>query len=171
MIELEITYWDGDVYSRRRSWRKSWKYQFSLRWNGRFMCTINLVKGYNTFECLISFLVHQKSFTSACCFWWSVNGKSTKPARVSLVFRFFGTTWAVTATEMMLPEAPFWSSLLSSEFRRRCRVQSRARCWLQLVGCAALLMDASNFRGPDGVGESGVKPRRSLRRREQVKEK
>jgi len=31
------------------------------------------------------------------------------------------------------------------------------------VGCAALLVDASNFGGPDGVGESGVEPRRSLR--------
>ena len=53
--------------------------------------------------------------------------------------------------------------MLSSEFRQRCRVQSRARHWLQLVGCAALLMDALNFGGPDGVGESGVEPRRSLR--------
>ena len=58
--------------------------------------------------------------------------------------------------------------VLSSEFGRRCRVRSRARCWLQLVGCAALLLDASNFGGPDGVGESGVEPRRSLRRRERV---
>ena len=61
--------------------------------------------------------------------------------------------------------------LLSSEFGRRCRVRSRARRWLQLVGCAALLMDASNFGGPDGVRESGVEPRRSLRRQEGVKEK
>jgi len=61
--------------------------------------------------------------------------------------------------------------VLSSEFGRRYRVQSRARRWLQLVGCAALLLDASNFGGPDGVGESGVEPRRSLRRRERVKEK
>ena len=61
--------------------------------------------------------------------------------------------------------------LLSSEFGRRCQVQSCARHWLQLVGCAALLLDASNFGGPDGVGESGVELRRSLRRREQVKEK
>jgi len=53
--------------------------------------------------------------------------------------------------------------VLSSEFGRRCQVQSRARHWLQLVGCTALLMDALNFRGPDGVGESGVEPRRSLR--------
>jgi len=49
--------------------------------------------------------------------------------------------------------------LLSLEFGRRCRVRSRARRWLQLVGCAALLLDASNFGGPDGVGESGVEPR------------
>ena len=63
------------------------------------------------------------------------------------------------------------SSVLSSELGRRCRVQSRARRWLQLVGCTALLLDASNFGGPDGVGESGVEPRRSLRRRERVKEK
>ena len=61
--------------------------------------------------------------------------------------------------------------LLRSEFGWRCRVRSRARRWLQLVGCATLLMDASNFRGPDGVGESRVKPRISLRRRERVKEK
>jgi len=61
--------------------------------------------------------------------------------------------------------------MLSSEFGRRCRVRSRARRWLQLVGCAALLLDASNFGGPDGVGEYGVEPRRSLRRRERVKEK
>jgi len=61
--------------------------------------------------------------------------------------------------------------LLSSEFGRRCRVRSRARCWLQLVGCAALLLDASNFGVPDGVGESGVEPRISLRRQERVKEK
>jgi len=54
--------------------------------------------------------------------------------------------------------------VLSSEFGQRCRVQGRARHWLQLVGCAALLMDASNFGGPDGVGESGVKLRRSLRK-------
>jgi len=54
--------------------------------------------------------------------------------------------------------------VLSSEFGRRCRVQSRARRWLQLVGCAALLMDASNFGGPDGVGESGIELRRSLRK-------
>jgi len=45
-----------------------------------------------------------------------------------------------------------------------CQVQSHARRWLQLVGCTALLMDASNFGGPDGVGESGVKPRRSLKK-------
>jgi len=45
------------------------------------------------------------------------------------------------------------------------------RRWLQLVGCATLLMDASDFGGPDGVGESRVEPRRSLRRRERVKEK
>jgi len=56
------------------------------------------------------------------------------------------------------------NELLSSEFRRRCRVQSRARRWLQIVGCAALLLDASNFGGPDGVGESGIEPRRSLRK-------
>jgi len=61
--------------------------------------------------------------------------------------------------------------VLSSEFGRRCRVRSRARHWLQLVGCAALLLDALNFRGPDRVGESGIKPRRSLRRQERVKEK
>jgi len=54
--------------------------------------------------------------------------------------------------------------LLSSDFRRRRRVRSCARRWLQLVGCTALLMDASNFGGPDGVRESGVKPRRSLRK-------
>ena len=36
--------------------------------------------------------------------------------------------------------------------------------WLQLVGCAALLMEALNFGGPDRVGESGVEPRRSLRK-------
>jgi len=53
--------------------------------------------------------------------------------------------------------------MLSLEFGWRCRVQSQARHWLQLVGCTALLMDASNFGGPDGVGESGVEPRRSLR--------
>jgi len=35
---------------------------------------------------------------------------------------------------------------------------------VQLVGCTALLLDASNFGGPDGVGESGVEPRRSLRK-------
>jgi len=56
------------------------------------------------------------------------------------------------------------SFVLSLEFGRRCRVRSHARCWLQLVGCAALLMDASNFGGPDGVGESGVEPRSSLRK-------
>jgi len=55
-------------------------------------------------------------------------------------------------------------SLLSSEFGRRCRVRSRARHWLQLVGCAALLLDASNFGGPDGVGVSRIEPRRSLRK-------
>ena len=66
-----------------------------------------------------------------------------------------------------------WSLLLvlSSEFRWRHRVRSCARRWLQLVGCAALLMDALNFGGLDGVGESGVEPRRSLRRQERVKEK
>ena len=81
-----------------------------------------------------------------------------------------------------LPRVPSWLEfgsngkrfrygLLSSEFGRRRRVRSRARHWLQLVGCAALFLDASNFGGPDGVGESGVEPRRSLRRRERVKEK
>jgi len=54
--------------------------------------------------------------------------------------------------------------LLSLEFGWRCQVRSRARHWLQLVGCAALLMDALNFRGPDGVGGSRVEPRRSLRK-------
>ena len=54
--------------------------------------------------------------------------------------------------------------LLSSEFGWRCQVQSCARRWLQLVGCVTLLMDASNFRGPDGVGESRVELRRSLRK-------
>ena len=57
-----------------------------------------------------------------------------------------------------------YGQLLSSDFRQRCRVWSRARRWLQLVGCAALLMDASNFGGPDRVGESRVEPRRSLRK-------
>jgi len=57
-----------------------------------------------------------------------------------------------------------FGELLSSEFGRRCRVRSRARRWLQLVGCAALLLDASNFGGLDGVGESGIEPRRSLRK-------
>jgi len=67
---------------------------------------------------------------------------------------------------------PFPSRImLSLEFGRRCQVRSRARRWLQLVGCAALLMDSSNFGGLDGVGESRVEPRRSLRRRERVKEK
>jgi len=59
--------------------------------------------------------------------------------------------------------------MLSSEFGWRGRVQSRARRWLQLVGCAALLLDASNFGGPDGVGESGVEPRRSLRRESELR--
>jgi len=45
-----------------------------------------------------------------------------------------------------------------------CRVRSRVRRWLQLVGCAALLMDALNFGDPDGVGESRVELRRSLRK-------
>jgi len=58
----------------------------------------------------------------------------------------------------------FLMVVLSSEFGRRCRVRSHARRWLQLVGCAALLLDASDFGGPDGVGESGVEPRRSLRK-------
>ena len=31
-------------------------------------------------------------------------------------------------------------------------------------GLRRSLDDASNFGGPDGVGESGVKPRRSLRK-------
>ena len=66
---------------------------------------------------------------------------------------------------------PHHAPLLSSEFGQRCRVRSHVRRWLQLVGCAALLLDASNFGGPDGVGESGVEPRRSLRRQERVKEK
>jgi len=56
------------------------------------------------------------------------------------------------------------SLVLSLEFGRRCRVQSRVRRWLQLVGCAALFLDASNFGGPDGVGESGIELRRSLRK-------
>jgi len=54
--------------------------------------------------------------------------------------------------------------VLSLDFRRRYQVRSRARHWLQLVGCTALLMDALNFGGLDGVGESGVEPRRSLRK-------
>ena len=54
--------------------------------------------------------------------------------------------------------------VLSSEFGQRCRVRSCARRWLQLVGYATLLMDASNFGGPDRVGESRVEPRRSLRK-------
>ena len=53
--------------------------------------------------------------------------------------------------------------VLSLEFGQRCRVQSHARRWLQLVGCATLLMVASNFGGSDGVGESRVELRRSLR--------
>jgi len=32
----------------------------------------------------------------------------------------------------------FWPPMLSSEFRQRCQVQSRARHWLQLIGCTAL---------------------------------
>jgi len=35
--------------------------------------------------------------------------------------------------------------LLSSEFGWRCRVRSHARCWLQLIGCAALLMVVTIF--------------------------
>jgi len=54
--------------------------------------------------------------------------------------------------------------LVKLKFGRRCRVRSRARRWLQLVGCVALLLDASNFGGPDGVGVSGIEPRRSLRK-------
>ena len=77
----------------------------------------------------------------------------------------------ITNQHHVLPTAAQPQPLLSSEFRRRCWVQSCERRWLQLVGCAALLLDASNFGGPDGVGESGVEPRRSLRRRERVKEK
>jgi len=49
-------------------------------------------------------------------------------------------------------------SFLESYGTAQCSVPT-----CQLVGCAALLMDALNFGGPDGVGESGVKPRRSLR--------
>jgi len=59
--------------------------------------------------------------------------------------------------------------MLSSEFRRRCRVRSHARCWLQLVGCAALLMDASIFGDPDGVGESGVSQEEASERQERAK--
>jgi len=40
---------------------------------------------------------------------------------------------------------------------------STCRLRRSLDGCLALLMDASNFGGPDGVGESGIEPRRSLR--------
>jgi len=65
-------------------------------------------------------------------------------------------------TEQMNQEIEAY--LLSSEFRWRYWVRSRVRHWLQLVGCAALLMDASNFGGPDRVGESGVELRRSLRK-------
>ena len=65
----------------------------------------------------------------------------------------------------------FFELLLSSEFGQRCRVRSRVRRWLQLVGCAALLLDASNFGGPDGVGGSGIEPRRSLRKTEKAKGK
>jgi len=45
----------------------------------------------------------------------------------------------------------------------RCWVQSRARCWLQLMGCTTLLMVALNFGVLDRVGESRVRLRRSLR--------
>ena len=34
---------------------------------------------------------------------------------------------------------------VKSDFGWRCWVQICVRCWLQLVGCTALLMDASNF--------------------------
>jgi len=62
-------------------------------------------------------------------------------------------------------------NMLSSEFGRRCHVRSCARRWLQLVGCATLLIDASNFGGLDGVGESRVELRRSLRQtREDLRE-
>ena len=53
--------------------------------------------------------------------------------------------------------------LLSLEFGQRCWVRSCVRHWLQLIGCATLLMVASNFGGLDRVGESRVGPRRSLR--------
>jgi len=47
----------------------------------------------------------------------------------------------------------FITALLSSKFGQRCWVQSHARHWLKLVGCAALLMDASNFGGPESSRE------------------
>jgi len=79
-----------------------------------------------------------------------------------------GWSWGFRAkpelTYHYLVLMPFDVPLLSLEFGWRCRVRSCVRCWLQLVGCAALLMDASNFGGPDGVKESRVKPRRSLRK-------
>jgi len=55
------------------------------------------------------------------------------------------------------------SPLLSLEFGWRYQVWSHARHWLQFIDCATLLMVALNFGGLDGVGESGVRPRRSLK--------
>jgi len=69
-----------------------------------------------------------------------------------------------TTENSILFHCLYVASLLSSEFGRRCWVRSHARRWLQLVGCAALLLDASNFGGSDGVGESRIEPRRSLRK-------
>jgi len=91
-------------------------------------------------------------------------------ARKSQIVRAILHPWQHTHSQNPTSQAQRWQAmshpvwLLSSEFGQRRRVRSRARRWLQLVGCAAPLMDASNFGGPDGVGESGVKPRRSLRK-------
>ena len=105
-----------------------------------------------------------------CCCRLLIGGGCHGPCSV-MFFPKNNQRTAPTESPMMATSPLFSATMLSLEFGRRCRVRSHARRWLQLVGCAALLLDASNFGGPDGVGESGVEPRRSLRRRERVKEK
>ena len=108
---------------------------------------------------LIGFQLMEIMVLRVACHPWLIENTA-----VALTDMIFHKKEPTRKPQVCLRPSVICRTMLSSEFGRRRRVQSHARRWLQLIGCAALLMDASNFGGPDRVGESRAEPRRSLRK-------